>query len=67
MMTKFGNFGYYQIVAYDATQWDLRNMDAHSFKLCIGGTFIFKFACVHLELNYEFRVLKFLMLLSFNF
>lgn len=58
-MTKFGNFGYYQIVVYVVVQWDFRNKDVHFFKLCIGGKFIFKFACVHLEINYEFRVLKF--------
>jgi hypothetical protein len=60
MTPGFGNFGYFQAIGVVcvAVQRDLGNEDACSFKLCVGGNFIFRFACVHREVNYELRVLK---------
>jgi hypothetical protein len=61
MTPGFGNFGYFEairVVCVAAVQRDLGNEDACSFKLCVGGNFIFRFACVYLEVNYELRVLK---------
>jgi len=55
MTPGFGNFGYFQAIGVVcvAVQRDLGNEDACSIKLCFGGNFIFSFACVHLEVNYE--------------